>query len=81
MVQSRSRNKDHLKFCSVDKMACLLQLECSFLHRFFRCKLPSGSSRHGGKGHVDAGDPHIQKRQDHPVNKMHTVDHEDPSTP
>ena len=21
-------------------MACLLQLECNFLHRFFRCKLP-----------------------------------------
>ena len=43
MVQSRSRNKDRLKFCklySVDKMACLLQLECSFLHGFFRCKLP-----------------------------------------
>ena len=43
MVQSRSRNKDHLKFCklySVDKMACLLQLECSCLHGFFRCKLP-----------------------------------------
>ena len=34
---------------------------------------PCGSSRHGGKGHVDAGDPHIQKRQDHPVNKMHTL--------
>ena len=43
MVQSRSRNKEHLKFCklySVDKMACLLQLEFSFLHGFFRCKLP-----------------------------------------
>ena len=44
LVQSRSRNKDCLKFCklySVDKMACLLQPECNFLHRFFfRCKLP-----------------------------------------
>ena len=43
MVQSRSRNKDHLKFCklySVDKMACLLQPECNFLHRFLTCKLP-----------------------------------------
>ena len=28
------------KLYSVDKMACLLQLECSFLHRFFRCNLP-----------------------------------------
>ena len=43
LIQSRSRNKDHLKFCklySVDKMACLLQPECNFLHRFFWCKLP-----------------------------------------
>ena len=43
MVQSRSRNKHHLKFCklySVDKMACLLRPECNFLHGFFRCKLP-----------------------------------------
>ena len=43
MVQSRSRNKDCLKFCnlySIDKMACQLQPECNFWHRFFRCKLP-----------------------------------------
>ena len=43
MVQSRSRNKDHLKYCnlySIDKMACQLQPECNFLHGFFRCKLP-----------------------------------------
>ena len=43
LVQSRSRNKDCLKFCklySVDKMACLLQPECNFLYGFFRCKLP-----------------------------------------
>ena len=43
MVQSRSRNKDHLKFCklySIDKMANQLQPECNFLHGFFRCKLP-----------------------------------------
>ena len=36
-------NKDCLKFFklySVDKIACQLQLECNFLHRFFRCKLP-----------------------------------------
>ena len=32
------------------------------------------------QSNIDAGDPHIQKRQDHPVNKMHTMGHEDPST-
>ena len=43
MVQPRSRDKDHLKFCnlySIDKMACQLQPECNFLHGFFKCKLP-----------------------------------------
>ena len=43
LVQSRSRNKDHLKLCklySIDKMACQLQPECNFLHGFFKCKLP-----------------------------------------
>ena len=43
MVQSRSRNKDHLKFYElyfVDKMACQLQPECNFLLGFFKCKLP-----------------------------------------
>ena len=43
LVQSRSRNKDHLKFCKfylIEKMACQLQPECNFLHGFFKCKLP-----------------------------------------
>ena len=43
LVQSRSRNKDHLKFCKfylIDKNACQLQPECNFLHGFFKCKLP-----------------------------------------
>ena len=41
LVQSRSRNKDHLKLCklySIDKMACQLQPECNFLHRYSRYK-------------------------------------------
>ena len=43
LVQSRSRNEDHLKFCKfylIEKMACQLQPECNFLHGFFKCKLP-----------------------------------------
>ena len=78
LVQSRRGNKDCLKFCklySVDKMACLLQPECNFLHGFFRCKLPVEVVDVEGKGHVDARDPFIQMRQDHPGNQMHTMDH------
>ena len=43
LVQSRNRNKNHLKFYElyfVDKMACQLQPECNFLHDYFKGKLP-----------------------------------------
>ena len=40
MVQLRNRNRNsiNLQILHLD-MACLLQPECNFLHRFFRCKL------------------------------------------
>ena len=61
-------------------MACLLQPECSFLHGFFRCKLPVEVVDVEVKVMSMQG-THIFKRQDHPVNKMHTMDHKDLSTP
>ena len=55
-------------------MACQLQPECNFLHRFLRYKLPVESSRRGSKSHIYARDPLIQMRPNHTGNQMCTVD-------
>ena len=60
MVQSRNsiNSRTFLYF----RWHVYLQPECNFLHGYFRCKLPVGSSGHGGQSHVHAGDTHFQER-------------------
>ena len=43
-------------------MACLLQPECNFLHRYFRCKLPVEVVDVEVKVTSGAGDTHFQER-------------------
>ena len=43
-------------------MACLLQLECNFLHGYFRCKLPVEVVDVEVKVTVYVGDTHFQER-------------------
>ena len=76
MVQPRSRNKDHLKFCklySIDKMS-QNATRMQFLAWILQVQTTHRSSRCGGKGHVYARDPLIQMRPDHTGNQMCTVD-------
>ena len=50
-------------------MACQLQPECNFLHRFFKCKLPMEVVDMESQSHVYARDPLVQKRSDHAGNQ------------
>ena len=60
MVQLRNRNRKSINFQILYFRNGMpsFNLSAIFLHRFFRCKLPSRSSRRRGEDYFNAGDAH-----------------------
>ena len=56
-------------------MACLLQLECNFLHGYFRCRLPVEVVDVEVKITTMQGDTYFQERQNNTTNKMYPMEH------